>query len=511
MKAVTPQEIREMDARASAEFGVAEAVLMENAGRAVAETVRKEISAQNGYSRVIVLCGKGNNGGDGLVAARHLCDASLDVKVLCCFKEEDSAKRVREQLGKIKKASVDFLPASLEKYLEKDCIVVDALLGIGVSGEVKSPHADWINAINRCGHFVVSVDVPSGLDALNGLPCGTSVKADRTVTMGLPKIGLLYEKASAYTGKIIIADIGYPDEIYDISQSRIEVLAPFEAKTFIPQRFNPSDKRSYGHVFIVSGSSLYTGAGIMSARASMRAGAGLVTLGVPESLLSVYQSRLIEEMPFPLKEKGRGILGFKALPQVLNWMQKADAAVIGPGLSVDSETMALVRDIIKYSAGKIVLDADAITAVSENADILNFSGAETVLTPHAGEMARLCACTKEEVEENRWELALEIAEKRNTTVVLKGARTVIAGKNGNLFVNITGNPGMATGGSGDALAGIIGALIAQGLGSFNASVFGVFLHGVAGDIAASKKGEISLIASDIIYSIPDAYRMLSSL
>ncbi len=500
-----------MDERASSEFGVAEAVLMENAGRAVAETVKQQIPAGNEHPRIVVLCGKGNNGGDGLVAARRLCDAFPDVKILCCFKEEDAGKNTKEQLEKIKKSSIDFLPASLEKYFEKDCIVVDALLGIGVRGKVESPYSDWINLVNRSGHFVVSADVPSGLDALSGLPCGTSVKADMTVTMGLPKIGLLYEKASAYTGKIIVADIGYPDEIYNMSHSRVEVLTPSEAKSFVPKRFNPSDKRSYGHIFIVSGSSLYTGAGIMCARASMRAGAGLVTLGVPESLLSVYQSRLIEEMPFPLKEKSHGILGFKALPQILNWTQRADAAVIGPGLSVDSETMALVRDVIKYSTGKIVLDADAITAVSENIDILSFSGAETVLTPHAGEMARLCICTKEEVEANRWELALEIAEKRNTTIVLKGARTVIAGKNGTLFVNITGNPGMATGGSGDALAGIIGALIAQGLGSFNASVFGVFLHGVAGDIAASRKGEISLIASDIISSIPDAYNMLSSL
>ncbi|MCK9555091.1 NAD(P)H-hydrate dehydratase [bacterium] len=511
MKAVTPQEIKEMDARASSEFGVAETILMENAGKTVAETVKKEVSSMSETPQVVVLCGKGNNGGDGLVAARHLCSVFPDVKILCCFKEEDAGNNTKEQLKKIKKSSVDFLPDSLEKYLGKDCIVVDALLGIGVRGKVESPCSDWINTVNRSGHFVVSVDVPSGLDALSGLPCGTSVKADVTVTMGLPKIGLLYEKASAYTGKMIVADIGYPDEIYNMSHSRVEVMTPSEAKSFIPKRFCPSDKRSYGHVFIVSGSSLYTGAGIMCARASMRAGAGLVTLGVPESLLSVYQSRLIEEMPFPLKEKSHGILGFKALPQILNWTQRADAAVIGPGLSVDSETMALVRDVIKYSTGKIVLDADAITAVSENADVLNFSGAETVLTPHAGEMARLCGCTREEVEANRWELALEVAEKRNTTVVLKGARTVIAGKNGSLFVNITGNPGMATGGSGDALAGIIGSLIAQGLGSFNASVFGVFLHGVAGDIAASKKGEISLIASDIISSIPDAYNMLPSL
>ena len=508
MKAVTPVEIKNMDLKAAKNFGLREDLLMENAGAALADAVRKEVGGSIKDANIVFLCGRGNNGGDGFVAARVLLEKGYTVKVLCCFKEGESKGLSLKQLKKLKPVVVEFLPSAFEEIIRESSVIVDALLGIGAQGEIEDPHKTWIRIVNRCSIPVISVDIPSGLDSLRGIPLGECVKAKLTLTMGLPKIGLLYENVTTYTGKLCVANIGYPEEILEDTDSRIEVLAEEEAKEFVPGRVNPSHKRTYGHLFIVTGSPGFTGAGIMCGRAAMRTGVGLVTLGIPESLVSNYQPRLIEEMPVALTETDPGLLGFKALPQILNWAHKTDTIVIGPGLSRASETMALVRDVVKYNAGTMLLDADGITALSENTDILNYTKGDTVITPHAGEMARLLHCSTEDVQEQRWALALEFAQAKKTNVVLKGARTVIAGRDGRFSVNITGNPGMATGGSGDVLSGIIGALIAQGLGCYNASVFGTYIHGLAGDIAAEEKGEISLIASDIINALPLAFKKL---
>ncbi|TAL25035.1 MAG: NAD(P)H-hydrate dehydratase, partial [Nitrospirae bacterium] len=374
--------------------------------------------------------------------------------------------------------------------------------------------ADVISFLNNSESPVVSVDIPSGISSDTGQIMGNAVIADYTITFGLPKRGHFLYPGAEHTGSLFIEDIGFPKAL--LEAAKVELLERRDVSLLIPERPGYSHKGDYGHVLVVAGSRGKTGAAFMAAKACMRAGAGLVTIGVPESLMDVFQARVTEEMILPLPDAGDGTLSSKASEKILKFLSdKADVLAIGPGISNTDGTKKLISDVVLNAAVPMVIDADAINALSSEINIFKKAKAPIILTPHTGEMARLLQGSKgqrvkgsREIEIDRINTAMNFSKETGTYLVFKGAPTIIAEPEGSVFINSTGNPGMASAGVGDVLTGMIAGFFGQGLNSLEASILGVFMHGLSGDITAGRKGEHSLIASDIIDSIPEAFVLL---
>jgi NAD(P)H-hydrate epimerase len=497
---------------------------MERAGLAVVSKINELFFQNTGHKiqrKVIVLAGSGNNGGDGLVVARILHNQGKEVEVFLSAKPEDLKGDARINYEVAKKFGVRIYP--IKKFLShcasritRHCVIVDALLGTGLSKEVRAPLSDAIEKVNKMSSPVVSIDIPSGISSDTGQIMGCAVKAQYTVSFGLPKRGHLLYPGAEYTGRLYIEDIGFPEKLLKSDKIKVNLMQREDALSLLPQRPKYSHKGTYGHVLLVAGSRGKTGAAFMAARACLRAGVGLVTIGIPDSLTNTFQSRVTEEMILPLPDKGNGTLSYKAIEPILEFLnQKANALAIGPGISMDDEISKLVSLLITESKVPMVIDADGINAIAGRSNILRKSKAPIILTPHPGEMARLLnshksQVTSKEVEKDRINTALSFSRKTETYLVLKGAPTVIATSDGKAFINSTGNPGMATAGTGDVLTGMISAFLAQGLTPQNASILGVYMHGLIGDIVAEKKGKHSLIASDIINTIPAVFKALRS-
>ncbi|MFA4829693.1 MAG: NAD(P)H-hydrate dehydratase [Thermodesulfovibrionales bacterium] len=522
MKIVTAEEMREIDRKAIKNYGISGTTLMERAGLKGAEKIKELFEKR----KIIVLSGGGNNGGDGLVAARNLHEWGWNVKVILLSNEKKLSPDCLEQYKIAKKSGVPvvFNTEIRGKDLHS-AVVVDAIFGTGLSKPVTGRIADIISFINSSTVPVISVDIPSGISSDTGQVMGEAVMADYTVTFGLPKRGHLLYPGAECTGKLFVEDIGFPDELLRSEKIRVELLESMDVSLLIPERRRYSHKGDYGHVLVIAGSRGKTGAAFMCAKACLRAGAGLVTIGVTETLMDVFQSRVTEEMTLPLPDRGDGTLSSKASDKILTFMaDKADVLAIGPGISVTDDTQKLVTALVLNSAAPMVMDADAINALEGNKHIFRKAKAPIILTPHIGEMARLLTTgsrvrgfegprekLRYQIEKDRINAAISFAKETGTYLVLKGAPTVIAEPEGSAFVNPTGNPGMASAGVGDVLTGMIAGLLGQGLNPLEASILGVFMHGLAGDIAANKKGEHSLIASDMINSLPDAFLSLGKI
>lgn len=518
MKVVTAREMREIDQKTIGEYGVTGRMLMERAGAAVAARIKEQFQNRN----VIVVAGGGNNGGDGIVCARELFNSGWDVKVFMISGLDRLSLDCSLQIDAAKKAgvAVEFRKEITKKDLQ-GALIVDAILGTGLNKDVKGTLSEIISAINISGSPVVSIDMSSGISSDTGSVMGIAVRADCTVAFGLPKRGHFLHPGAEYAGKLFVDDIGFPEGLICSDKLRVEVLEKKDISALIPDRREYSHKGDYGHALVVAGSRGKTGAAIMTARACMRAGAGLVTVAVPESLTAVFQSRVTEEMVLPLPEAKGGSLSPKAMAIIGNFLsEKADVLCIGPGIGVSGHTRRLVSEIIKSSGVPVVVDADGINSITD-VNILKKASSPVILTPHAGEMARLmrggCELIAEgdkleekklllKIEQSRIDTAISFAEDIGVYLVLKGVPTVVAEPAGMAYINSTGNPGMATAGAGDVLTGIIGSLLGQGLKPSDASIAGVYIHGLAGDIAASEKGEYSLIASDIIEFLPRAFK-----
>ena len=522
MKVVTAEEMREIDRRTIKDYGISGTTLMERAGLKVAEKIKELFEKR----KIIVLSGGGNNGGDGLVVARNLHEWGWNVKVILLANEKKLSPDCLEQYKIAKKSGVPvvFNTEISGKDLHS-AVVVDAIFGTGLSKSVTGKIADIISFINNSTVPVISVDIPSGIASDTGQIMGEAVMSDYTVTFGLPKRGHLLYPGAECTGKLFVEDIGFPDELIESEKIRVELLENRDVSLLIPERRRYSHKGDYGHVLVIAGSRGKTGAAFMCAKACLRAGAGLVTIGVPETLMDVFQSRVTEEMTLPLPDRGDGTLSSKASDKILTFIaDKADVLAIGPGISVTDDTQKLVTALVLNSAAPMVMDADAINALEGNKQVLRKAKAPIILTPHTGEMARLLTTgsrvrgfegprekLRYQIEKDRINAAISFAKETGTYLVLKGAPTVIAEPEGSAFVNPTGNPGMASAGVGDVLTGMIAGLLGQGLNPLEASILGVFMHGLAGDIAANKKGEHSLIASDMINSLPDAFLSLGKI
>jgi hydroxyethylthiazole kinase-like uncharacterized protein yjeF len=505
MKVVTSKEMQAIDRKTIDGYGVPGLVLMERAGLAVARVVRETAG-----HKVLVLAGSGNNGGDGLVAARNLHNSGYNVKVLFLGRRGRMSPDCRSQY---KMAGRMGLPMEFRGRLKTADIhgatVVDAIFGTGLGKDITGEAAGSISLLNSTGAPVVAVDMPSGVSSDTGRVMGVAVRAQATVTFGMPKRGHLLYPGAGYTGKLYIEDIGFPPALTRGSNLKCELLVREEMALLAPERQRYSHKGDYGHVLLISGSRGKTGAAMMAARACLRTGAGLVTIGSPGLLSDSFQAAVTEEMFLPLPDTGRGTLSLSALDGILDFLdRRANVLAIGPGIGTEDETRRLVMELLARCTAPMLIDADAINALAGMAGLLKRVKAPVVLTPHPGEFSRLSGNAVEEIERDRVDAAGSFARRTGAFLVLKGVPTVVAEHEGRTFINPTGNPGMAKAGVGDALTGMTAALMAQGLSPLGASLLGVYLHGLAGDIAASEKGEHSLLSSDIIEAIPEAYRAL---
>ncbi|MBM4140923.1 MAG: NAD(P)H-hydrate dehydratase [Nitrospira sp.] len=514
MKVVTAQEMREIDAKTIERYCIPSTVLMERAGLAVASKIKEIFNRK----KIIVIAGSGNNGGDGLVVARNLYNEGWDVKVFLTSRPEDLKGDALLQYKVAVKFGVDIQPIKellvcQSPVLTRHSIIVDAILGTGLSKNVTGRLSAVITFLNKSNVPVVSIDIPSGISSGSGQIMGDAVRADYTVTFGLPKRGHLLYPGAEYAGKLFIEDIGFPKELLESEKFNVELLMKNEVSTLIPERLNYSHKGDYGHVLIVAGSRGKTGAAFMAAKACLRSGAGLVTIGVPDSLSEIVQSRVTEEMTLILPDKGDGTLSAKASDIIRDFLnEKADVLAIGPGIGVSADTQKIIKNMIKNSTKPMVIDADGVNSIKGEREVFKKARVPVILTPHPGEMARLLQDTRyriQDIEKDRLNIAMSFAKETGTYLVLKGVPTIIAGSDGKAFINSTGNPGMATGGTGDVLTGMIVGFLSQGLKPVQASILGVYTHGLAGDIAASEKGEHPLIATDIIDKLPAAFYSLS--
>lgn len=515
-RVVTAEQMREMDRRATEEFGVPSLLLMENAGRAVADAAC-ELLGDVENKLILVACGPGNNGGDGFVAARHLRQAGA-LPIIAYFGDREKARgdalaniEIAENSGMDivvnpdPKGSWDWLPRELD-------LIIDALLGTGIKGELRQPYADIIARIcgtrTGAGCPVVSVDIPSGVDSDTGQTLGPAVIADVTVTFALPKVGTVTYPGASFVGKLVVADIGIPEKVTRVKPDAegTYLLGWFEAVSLGLPRLQDSNKGLYGHVAIVAGSVGMTGAAALAAQGALRIGTGLVTILVPESLNDIMEVKVTEAMTIPVPQGRARAFGMASLEKVLEYANKWDSAVIGPGFGRDEDTIEFTLELIKCLEKPAIIDADALYAVSKDLSVLRDCKARLVLTPHPGEMATLLGTTVPEVQSNRLETARGFAKEHGVTVVLKAAGTVVADPDGRVFINTTGSPGMATGGTGDVLSGMIGGLLGPRKSPTAIASAAVYLHGRAGEIAAERRSEPAMIATDVADCIGDAIK-----
>ena len=511
---VSAKEMRWCDETAIRKFGIPGLVLMENAGRGVAENAQQHFGPLQGKD-VLIFCGKGNNGGDGFVVARHLLNAGAFVTVVLMTspgKLSGDALTNYKTLEKVRRESKTSLliksySRSLLGQLKKPSLIIDAIFGTGFSGKVLKPYAGAVQWINDQAVPVLSVDIPSGVDGTTGIVENIAVKARRTSTFGLQKTGLLCNQGQDYVGHVDLIDIGTPAAVTESNTLKTYQVESVDVRRALPVRTSTAHKYSVGKVLILAGSRGFTGAAYLCSMAALRAGAGAVMLGTPESVYPILARRLAETIVKPLPSTGEGTIAMSALGEIKEKLGWADVVVVGPGLSTNAETLGLVREILENHRGLFVVDADALRVVGE-IGLRRLARLKScfVLTPHSGEYARIIGASAEDIETNRLEMARQGSKQGKVTLVLKGGPTAIGTKTGMAYLNSTGNPGMATVGSGDVLTGIIASLWAQGAREEDAALSGVYLHGLSGDISKEMYGERSIIAQDLIDQLPSAFR-----
>jgi NAD(P)H-hydrate epimerase len=514
MKIISCDEMREMDRRAISR-GTPGIELMERAGTGLVSLLAKEVP-EIASKRFIVFVGSGNNGGDGLVVARKLKELGARVKVALLADEEEMKEDTKTNLNRARTAEIETISLKelsterIKGEIFASDIIIDAILGTGFSGIIGGIIKDTIEAINSAKKFVVACDIPSGVNGDTGEVGGTCVASDLTVTFAYPKRGLFLYPGYRFSGKIEVVDIG----IEEVISSRWNMITSSEIREILPKRRKDAHKKDFGHILILAGSLGMTGAATLTCQGALRIGAGLVTLGIPESLNPIMEVKVTEAMTLPLPETEEKSLSSKGIDEILNFIErrKVDVIVIGPGLSTNRDTGKLVKMIINRVDLPCILDADGINLLDGEANLAK-AKAEIIMTPHPGELGRLLGEKAEEVQRERTRYASQFSRENNLICILKGYQTVIA-KGEDIFINPLGNPGMATGGSGDVLSGMIGGLVAQLRlmetekkdSLLSAAIAGVYLHSLAGDLAKREKGEMGLIASDIVEKIPGAIR-----
>ena len=506
MKIVTAAEMRAIDRASSERFGVPSLTLMENAGGAVAAFVLSEFTNAR---RIGVVCGKGNNGGDGFVAARKLAEAGREVLLLLLCDPGELRGDAQAMFRKLPlkpvlaRSSEEFSSPAAQAVFEGD-VLLDAVLGTGFRPPVTRLYAEVIERFARASAPIVAVDIPSGLDAdaMDGAP-GPVVPACATVTFTAPRPAHVF--SALVKGVVVVAPIGSPEEAIQ-SELKLELITPRDIAELAAPRPRDSHKGMYGHVLVVGGSLGKSGAAAMAGMAALRSGAGLVTVATAQSVLPTVAGFAPELMTEPLPETEQGTISLRARDsgRLESIMKGITVLAVGPGISRQEETAEFVRDLVKTSPLPMVLDADGLNAFEGRAQEL--AGRPLVITPHPGEMARLAQLSTKQIQQDRLRVAREFATRHKITTVLKGNRTLIAQADGTVWVNPTGNPGMASGGMGDILTGMVAGLLAQTTHGLTGVLAAVYLHGLAGDVACEKTGEQSLIATDLLAALPEAFR-----
>jgi len=498
--------MRAVDARAVGQLGIPGPRLMESAGTGAARVIAREFAPIRG-KRVVLLCGKGNNGGDGFVVARRLTASGARVRVLLLARRDevkgDAAAALRRWRGRVDEVIAPSPLTALARELARADVIVDALLGTGLTGAARGLMASAIDAINAAGRPVASLDLPSGLGSDTGAVLGPVVKARVTPTFAGHKRSLLLYPGAALAGRVEVIDIGIPAAEVERGMTTF-LLEESDARRYFPPRETDAHKGSFGHVLVVAGSLGKTGAAGLAGRAALRSGVGLCTIATAASQQPIVAGFGMEPMTEPLPEtKGRAI-ALEAKGRIMELAAKIDAVALGPGLSLDPETQDLVRALIVDLRKPMVVDADALSALAGHLDVLDRAGGPRALTPHPGEMARMLGTSIAEVQADRLEVVRAFCRRHRVSLALKGAGTVVGDPDGRVYVNPTGNPGMASGGSGDVLTGMVGAFLARGLDATAALQSGCFLHGLAGDRACAERGQEALIAGDLVEAIPHA-------
>ncbi|MBM3470614.1 MAG: NAD(P)H-hydrate dehydratase [Armatimonadetes bacterium] len=513
MRLPTSEEMATLDRRAAEEFGVPTLLLMEAAGRGVAQAAVRLVG--RGGARTVVVAGKGNNGGDGLVAARVLQAEGWRILVVLIARDAEVSGDAAVNLQAARRAGVEItnldstaMPG-LRGVLAGADLVVDGLFGTGFRGPAIGLSAKTIEAINGCGRPVLAIDIPSGVNGDTGAVDGQAVRATATVTMGLPKAGLVLVPGAVHAGRIWVADVGHPPRLLNDPGIATALVTGDMVDAAIPRRRLDAHKGDAGRVLAIAGSIGHSGAAVLTVLGALRAGAGLVTLGVPGAIYPIVGPAVIEGMPLPLPDSD-GALAAEAAGQVMDLAGSADVVAYGPGISRLPGPAAVVQRLLAECPVPLVLDADALTILAGLPGEMPAGRAARILTPHPGEMARLLQCTVDEIQRHRLQAARAAAARFRATVVLKGARTVVADPSGAAFVIPTGNPAMAAGGMGDVLCGVIAALVGQGLPATAAAWAGSYLHGLAGDRVAACRGPVGVLARDVADELPGSLAAVRS-
>lgn len=515
MKLVTAEQMKGLEKAAVVDYGVPGLLLMEHAGKALAVKCLEFIHTDDCHKRIWIFVGKGNNGGDGLVAARHLINCEQDVRViLLCnpWNFRGDAKLNYEMLQKLRPEMMTHMEdldlKKLKHELHDQDLVIDSIYGTGFKGVAMGMDGEVIRCLMNHRGIVISADLPSGMEANSGMVSGPCINADYTLSFGLPKLGLYRDPDHPHCGLIEVVDIGLPRDLTESKALKVELLNEAGVAEQIPIRKRNSHKGTYGHVLIVGGSTGMTGAVALACRGALASGAGLVTAGVPASLHDVMETKLTEAMTKPLPEIQPGDFSQDAGGIIFDFLSKASVLVLGPGMGRHRSGKELVNELLPRVTVPMVIDADGLNLVAEilkeRPDFFIRLSSATVLTPHSGEMARLTGLSIEEIEAKRIAVAAQYAQSWQCIIVLKGAYTVVAAPDGRVYLNTTGNAGMATGGSGDVLAGMIGSLIGQSIEPIDAATTAVYLHGKSGEYAA-EYGLESVCASHLIENLPRAF------
>ncbi len=498
MKICFVEDIRRLDEMAVKKYGISSEILMENAGDAVYSVISEEIGVED--KRFLIFCGSGNNGGDGFVVARKLHSNGGAVEVIL-LEDEDKFKgaakinfqivsKIRISLNKIGDLK------DLREKIDGSDAIVDAIFGTGLTRDVEGRYYKVIDLINHSGKPVFSVDIPSGINGNNGKVLGIAVNADYTVTFGLPKLGNILYPGYEYCGKLYVSHISYPPPIYE--KLRVATNEPLQ----IPERKKDGHKGDFGDALFIAGALGYYGAPYFAAMSFLKAGGGYSRLATPKSIMPHIAVKGSEIVFIPMEETRTGSIASENRGSLIELSQKVDMAVIGPGMSLNAETQELIRDLAREIEKPLLIDGDGLTAVSKSLKVVKDRKEVTILTPHLGEMAKLTNKKISELDEDKVNILNKTSEKLNSIIVLKGAHSQIAYPGGETFINMTGNCGMATAGSGDVLVGTIAAMLGLGLNVKDAVRAGVFIHGLSGDLASNEIGCDGLIARDIMEYLP---------
>lgn len=500
--------MREVDRAASELGGIPSIILMENAALACVRELGKDHELAG--KSVAVFCGKGNNGGDGLAIARHLSFLGADVFVyFVCGNDYKGDAAINYDILSGMDVPMEAVTDTdgLEYKVRAADIVVDAIFGTGIKGTVRGIAYDVIRTINENARYVLSVDVPSGIDSDSGDICGVCINADKTVTFAGYKIGMFMYPAADCTGTVVPDMISIPERVIESRGLKINVTDAGFVRSLIGKRRNDSQKGDYGKLLIIAGSAGMSGAAYMAAQAALKSGAGLITVACPECVNTALEAKTTEAMTLPLEEAD-GHIAASAVSELLPRLLKVDAVLIGPGLGRSRDVSEVVRAVLRACRVPVIVDADAINAVAQDKSALSECACDLIFTPHAAEAARLTGLDISYIEENRIEVSRECSEELGAVILLKGHHTIVTSEDLTQYINNTGNPGMASGGSGDVLAGITAALAARGIGCAEAAAAAAYIHGAAGDIAAEKYGEESMSAADILDCLPETISKL---